>query len=106
MSAFRDMVASDIDTVFLNTDEFAEEHEIEGKNVICIISDEELLDKQGGAVWAVGQVVKTLCAKCDDLPTRKGYGAELMVDGIPYVVEAWSEDMGMATIKLSITANS
>ena len=106
MTSFKDMVASDINQVFLNLDEFGEEHEIDGNTVTCIIDEEGLLDRQGGAVMAVGQSTKTLYAKCDDLPYRKGYGSELMIDGIPYMVDTWYENMGMATIDLFISTNN
>lgn len=106
MSAFKDMVASDLDTVFLNLDELGEEHEIGGKIVTCIIDEDGLLDRQGGATWAVGQSTKTVYAKCDDLPDRKGYGSELMVDGVPYMINTWYENAGMATINLFISMSS
>ena len=106
MSAFKDMVASDIDSVFLNLDELGEEHEIDGNIITCIIDEDGLLDRQGGATWAVGQSSKTLYAKCDDLPDRKGYGSELMVDGVPYMINTWYENSGMATISLFISVNS
>ena len=106
MSLFRDLVASDIDSVFLNPDEFGEEHTIDGRKVTCVISEDGMMDRQGGAVAAVGQSIMTIEAKIEALPDRKGYGSELMVDGIPYMINTWDENMGMATIKLFITMNS
>ena len=106
MSAFKDMVASDIDSVFLNPDELGEEHEVDGRTIICVIDDDGLLDKQGGAVFAVGQSSKTIYAKCEDLPNRKGYGSELMVDGVPYMVNTWYESFGMATVNVFISVGS
>lgn len=104
--SFKDLVASDIDSVFLNLNEFGEEHTIDGEIVTCIIGEDDMLDRQGGAVAAVGQSIMTIYAKTEELPNRKGYGSELMVDGIPYVIDTWEENMGMATIKLFITMNS
>lgn len=106
MSKFKDMVAADIKSVFLDLDVFGEEHEIDGNTIVCIIDEDGLLDRQGGATWAVGQSTKNVYAKCEDLPDRKGYGAELMVDGVPYMVNTWYENMGMATINLFISVNS
>lgn len=106
MSAFKDMVAADIGNVFMNLEELGEEHEIDGKIITCIIDEDGLLDRQGGAMYAVGQSTKNVYAKCDDLPDRKGYGAELVVDGVPYMINTWHEDMGMATVNLFISVNS
>lgn len=106
MSIFKNLVASDINNVFLNLDELGEEHVIDGEKVTCVICEDGMLDRQGGAVAAVGQSIMTIYANMDDVPDRKGYGAELMVDGIPYMIDTWEENMGMATIKLFITQNS
>lgn len=106
MSAFKDLVASDIDSVFLNLDDFGEEHDVDGKSIICVIDEYGMLEQQGGAVAAVGQSTMNLYAKSEDLPDRKGYGAELMVDGIPYTVNTWYENMGMSTVNLFISQNS
>ena len=104
MSAFKDMVAKDRDIV-LNLDELGEEHEIDGKTVICVVDDKTLRDRQGGAEYAIGTAYMYIFAKCEDLPPRRGYGYELMVDGIPYQVETWDEDMGLASIALFLSVN-
>ena len=104
MSTFKEMVAKDRD-IFLNLDEFGEEHDVSGKPIICVYDDNSLRARQGGAELAVSESLIQLYAKCEDLPNRKGFGAELMVDGRPYLVNTWDEDMGMATITLSATIN-
>lgn len=104
MSAFKDMVAKDRD-IFLNLDELGEEHDVSDKTIICVFDDKTLRERQGGAELAVAESSILLYAKCEDLPSRKGFGAELMVDGRPYMVNTWDEDMGMATVTLSTTIN-
>lgn len=104
MSAFKDMVLNDRNIV-LNPDELGEPHDIDGKEVVCVIDGVEL--NQGGIGFMIAaQSQRTIFAKCEDLPRRKGYGAELMVDGVPFIVQSWNESMGMATIALSISVNS
>lgn len=104
-SAFKEMVMRDRD-VLLNINEAGEEHEIDGETVVCVIDDSELLESNGGAGYALSLSHKTVFAKCEDLPGRKGYGEELMIDGIPYMVQSWSEKMGLAQIVLNITFNT
>lgn len=104
MSAFKEMVARDRNVV-LNGDEFGELHEIEGEEITCVIDAIEAKESKGGTEYATAQSCKVLFAKCEDLPRRKGYGAELMVDGIPYTVQSWDEDGGIATITLGIDVN-
>lgn len=99
----KELIANDRDNVFLNLDDFGEIHNIEGNDIICIIDQDGLLDRQGGAVSAVGQSTMTLYAKVEDLPERRGYGSELTIDGIPYMIDTWYENMGLSTINLFIT---
>lgn len=100
---FKEMAAADLDNVFLNLDEFGEEHEIEGSIVICIIGSDLLRNKQEGTYYVLTDAEKMLLAKSEDLPSPKGYGDTLMVDGIPYIVQSWKEDMGLTTVTLGIT---
>ena len=37
MSYFKDMVAVDVKRIFLNPDEFAEKHNIDGKEILCVL---------------------------------------------------------------------
>lgn len=104
MSAFKDMVAKDRD-IFLNLEELGEEHDVSGNIITCVLDDKALRERQGGAELAVAESSILLYARCEDLPGRKGFGAELMVDGRPYFVNTWDEDMGIATVTLSATIN-
>lgn len=104
MSAFKDMVARDRD-IFLNLDELGEEHDVAGKPITCVFDEEALRERQGGAELAVAESSILLYAKCEDLPSRKGFGAELMIDGRSYFVNTWDEAMGMAIVALSTTIN-
>lgn len=105
MSAFKDMVLKDRN-IMLNLNELGEEHDIDGKEVVCVIDTMELKEAQGGIDFAIAQSNQVIFAKCEDLPKRKGYGAELMVDGVPFIVQSWNESIGMAEIVLSITFNA
>lgn len=104
MSGFKEMVSQDRD-VLLNPNELGETHDIEGIEVVCVI-DDTVLDEGKGAEFAISRSSKILFAKCEDMPPRRGYGAQLMVDGIPYLVQTWDEAMGMASISLEIAFNA
>ena len=39
---FKERILADLDTVFLNLDEFAEEHRIEGKTIPCVMNNDEM----------------------------------------------------------------
>ncbi|MCM1388081.1 MAG: hypothetical protein NC231_12195 [Bacillus sp. (in: Bacteria)] len=104
MSGFKDMVMRDRD-ILLNPDELGEQHDIDGTEIVCVIDDMGL--NQGEIDFSpLSKSQRTIFAKCEDLPRKRGYGTELMVDGVPYIVQSWDEDMGMATVVLSINVNS
>jgi hypothetical protein len=99
MSSFKDMVKADRG-IFLNIDEFGEVHKVEGKSITVVIDDDKLRERQGGAEVGVAESSLLLFAYVEDLPPRRGAGESLNVDGREYIVNDWSEDMGVAQIAL------
>lgn len=104
MSAFQDLVKKDLD-IFFNPDEFGEEHNIDGKTVVCVVDDQTYRDRKNGAEFAIAQSTVFLFAKSKDLPTRREPGEELRLDGVPYTIETWDEDMGVSSVSLFISVN-
>lgn len=43
---FKDMVAEDVKNVFLNPDEFGEEHEIDGEKIMVIVDNNEQIERE------------------------------------------------------------
>lgn len=43
---FKDFIENDIENVFLNPEEFGEEHEIDGKMVMVIVDNNEQIERQ------------------------------------------------------------
>lgn len=101
MSRFKDMVERDIHGTFLDLDFFGETHKIEGLCVSVVLDDNALKEKQGGQDMAVAESSILLYAHVCDLPKRRPSGELLNIDGREYVIDDWSEDMGVATIALS-----
>jgi hypothetical protein len=93
------MVEAD-SAVFLNTDEFAELHMVDGKETKVVLDDNRLMERQGGAELGVAESDLLLYARESDLPPRKAPGSALNVDGREYVISDWRVDMGMATVAL------
>ncbi len=46
VKTFKDVLRSDIKSVFLNFEEFGEEHEINGETVLIIIDENELTERE------------------------------------------------------------
>lgn len=92
-------IINDINNVFLNFDDFAEEHIIEGKKVLCIYDDESLKTRQGSAEIGIDESTLLIFAKVEDLPKRKK-GGLLNVDHKEYMIDDWKVNFAMAEIAL------
>jgi len=100
---FKEMVAKDVRSTFLNLEEFGEEHRVEGKTITAVIDENALKERQGGQELSVAESSLLLYAAVEDLPARRPAGEGLNVDGREYIVNDWSEDMGIATVALGQT---
>ena len=88
MSAFKDFVAADVQNVFINLDEFAEEHEIGHEVVPCILDKiiTQAHDNQLTIYVEVGLI---------ETPVE---GAPLNVDGSLHLVKSVSNEGGVLVI--------
>lgn len=100
MSGFKDMVADDLARAFIDLDFFGEWHRIEGKEIAIILDSDKLKERQGGQDLAVSESATLFYARKEDLPSRRSPGSVLNVDGRECIIDAWSEDIGMATVVL------
>lgn len=102
MSAFKELLAKDRD-IFLNLDEFGEEHTVESRRLTAVIDEAILVDAKKAEELGMAQGDIVLFGKCEDLPDRRPTGESLNVNGREYIVAAWREDYGMARIYLCQT---
>lgn len=100
MSAFKDAVATDVDAVFLNADEFADFHDIDGETVRCMIDKNiinETSDTQAYPLEGVFVNTLTIYVRTGDILTPVE-GQILSVDDSMHIVRSVSEEMGMLVI--------
>ena len=104
--SFKEQVMRDLDNVFLNIDEFAEMHMVEGKPIPAVIDKDSFIpigqgkSNQGKLLGTI-EADMILMAKVSDLPPEKAPGSFLTLDGRECVITAWSVNMGFAEIALS-----
>lgn len=106
MSAFKDAADADIMDVFINEDEFADEHDLNGVTCRAVVQGELTGERKfwRGAVYddvytaAVAVHVKKECLP--EVPVRDEI---FSLDGKLFTVENCTDDMGLLTIEL--TAN-
>lgn len=90
---------NDLDNVFLNLDDFAETHLVEGKEIQCVLDDEALKTRQGSAEIGIDESTLLLFAKVSDLPKKKK-GGLLNVDHKIYMIDDWKVNFGMVEVAL------
>jgi len=100
VSVFKDEVTSDISSVFLNPDDFAEERMIDGKLVACILASDQTIPITGGYRIAITDAQQELYVRSADVPHKKA-GGKMMIGTVAYDIDSWQEDMGIAHIRLS-----
>lgn len=100
MSGFKDMVSDDRLGVFIDVDFFGVEAKVEGKNILIVIDNDELKNRQGGQDLAVAESATLLYARTEDLPKRRAAGENININGRECIIDDWQEDMGVSTIAL------
>lgn len=102
MPGFKDYLASDI-SVFFNSDEFAELHDIDGQQVLAVVDIDILKvrsDRRAERYDGVYKGEVTVYVKAADLPSRPVHGQHLRLDKKLYLVAECTENMGVLEITL------
>ena len=103
--SFKDIVAKDIENIFLNLPEFATTHIFNGREIKCVIDEEKFQNKQkNGLISTEEGTFKegfTLFVGENDLKIRPYPGEEMTLDGKTYDVVLSKFDMGMHEIDLA-----
>ena len=99
--SFKEQIANDLDSVFLNTDEFAELHRIEGKEIAVIIDDDRRKKLKQGQILGLIEADMLIMGKAADFPEDLDPGRLLNVDGREMSVTDSGKDMGLVEVALS-----
>lgn len=106
--SFKDDIQEDIKTIFLNSDEFGEVHTVDGKEMVIIVDENELAEREAKVkTMAEGLHNKQLLIYV----SKKDFGSEplidrlLELDGNYYTVTNVSNEMGIYAISLEENAS-
>lgn len=99
MSTFKDFLDSD-SAVFLNIDEFATTHNIDGKDIDIVIDNDMLKERQ--AKYAEGTYLGDLLfhVKKSDFGYKPAIRKHIKFDGETYFITDFQEDMGIYIITI------
>ena len=102
MSEFKDLIKSDAD-IFINNDEFAEEHEFNGQNIKCVVDDfssvPSFFKSNANFEGLLGRAIK-IYVKKDDLLEVPANNVEITFDNKPYMVKSSLDNMGIVEITI------
>ena len=97
--SFKDQVADDIGNVFLNVDEFSDNHTVNGKEMRVVIDDNELQEHPASdsiaGIFGEQTTVDVAAEDYGDAPRRD---ATITIDKVRYRVAGVSEEMGVYRI--------
>lgn len=97
MSRFKDMVARDALTVFMNMEEFAEVHEINGRRLRCIIDTNEA-DTAPSLYEGVYTLLTTVYVLSSEI-LAPAVDEVFTIDNVMFVVKHVSDEDGLIVIK-------
>ena len=104
MSAFKDCVKEDLSDVFFNMDEFAETHDLNGAEIVCVVSIDKTAprsDRKENSYDGLHGNFVTLFVKVADMDRIPKQGENFKLDKKLYKVNSCREDMGMLSIVLA-----
>jgi hypothetical protein len=102
--SFKDLVAADISAVYLNGQEFADTHTIDGKPMTVVVDENELLErdksKMGIQVDGTYKARRLIYVAKEEYGPRPAHGKQLNFDGRLFRVADCTEEAGMLAITL------
>lgn len=98
--SFKAQIQDDIERVFINLDDFAESHTIEGTTVMCVVDDNAQARVKQGRILGMVEADVILFGKAEDFPYTRGPEELMNVDGKEMIVVKWAEAMGVVEIAL------
>jgi hypothetical protein len=99
--SFKDQIKQDLSDIFLNLDEFADLHRIEGKEVPVVIDSDIMakLSKIGdNRIHGMDEADMVIMGKVSDLPENLDPGRLLNLDGREVIVVTTTSEMGLVQI--------
>lgn len=101
--SFKEILNQDIENVFLNTLEFADIHNVDGKDMPVQVDDNEVIEREKKAKSNMDGVYvkqKLIYVKAKDFGPLPAIGRQVMLDGKRYLITDSTDEYGIYTITL------
>lgn len=104
---FKEQIAHDINNVFINGAEFSDMHNVNGKDMLCQVDTNELVDRErrykfNHSLYGDGVYLKEtlIYVKGSDLGKLPTIGRSFTLDGKVYIVSDAIDEDGIYSISL------
>lgn len=101
--SFKDVMRDDINNTFMNLDEFADTHIVDGKEIPVIIDENEIIEREKKMKSNMDGVYvkqKLMYVKADDFGALPAIGRAIMLDGKRYLVIDAVDEQGVYSITM------
>ena len=99
--SFKDQILKELDAVFLNLDEFAKHHRVEGVQIAVVVDNDQLNKLKKGQILGLIEADMLLMGRETDFPPNLEPGRLLNVDGRELIIANSGRDMGLVEVALS-----
>ena len=104
---FKDIIKSDVSNVFINFDEFAEKRVIDGKDMMVVVDNNELIEREQGRsqnsyIEGIYKKKLLLYVQADDMERLPAIGRLMTVDDELFRVIDAVDEMGVYSISLEV----
>lgn len=103
--SFKEQIQQDLVAVFLDLDEFAELHRVEGVEIAVVVDNDRLEKLKKGQILGLVEADMLLMGRASDFPADLEPGRLLNVDGRELIVANSGKDMGLVEVALSQNRN-
>ncbi len=100
---FKELLESDVENTFMNTDEFSEMHIVNGKEMPVMIDNNELIERKKKANENMDGIYvnqKLLYVSASDFGSLPKQGSILILDGRTYRVDEAVSEAGIYSITI------
>jgi len=94
MKTFYQQLERDFRRVHMNPNEFGEAHEVNGRNITCVLTDETYDDTRPSKALGVFRMIRTLTVWPTEFGPKPLPGSDLTIDRTKYRVVTIEDEIG------------
>ena len=101
--SFKDVLKDDVNSTFMNLDEFADTHIVDGKEIPVIIDENEIIEREKKMKSNMDGVYvkqKLIYVKANDFGALPAISRAIMLDGKRYIVIDAIDEQGVYSITM------